>query len=235
MEYDKNQSTGDTHPRHRLEHEYGEIVCGKNCKEWIKEWYKWAYDTGANQFITPSSGKPSFKPECQGQLTNLKDSEEGIWFLAYPMFEYTLLGTVIKNVNLPAGILHILAPVYNCHPSRELHPYVTDDDELVKIAKQDVDKVHYLEMNLDGMNLGGCRVPIEEPFPINLKRDNVFGTEAGTTNFISDGYWIFLKELTPGDHVLRLKGYSTVWRLDVEFHLGVTGPRKSGVRSTYPA
>jgi hypothetical protein len=235
MEHDKtHKSTGDTHPRHQLEHEHDEVVCGKDCKEWIKEWYKWAYETGVNPFVLPDPDKPSFKPESRGQRLKLNNTEEGVWFLANPMFSYTSTGTVVKVVNLPCGILHFLAPVYNCHPSKELHPYVKNTDDLVKIAKEDVDKVYYLEINLDGINLGGCRVPIEEPFPINLKSDNIFGLNGEvTTKFVSDGYWIFLNELKPGDHILRLKGYSTVYKSDVEFHLGVAGPCKSTSKSRY--
>jgi hypothetical protein len=227
-----HHGSGDAHPRHTLEHEHDEVVCGKDCTGWIMEWYKWAYSTGENVFrFQPDN--PSFAPETRGQKINLERSEEGIWFLAYPMYNYTSTGTVIRYVNLPPGILHFLVPVYNCHPSTELHPSIQDDHDLFQIAKDDVDKVYYLEMNLDGFNLGGCRVPIEESFPVTLGRNNIFGVNSGPTRFVSDGYWVFLNELKPGDHILRLKGYSTVYKLDVEFHLGVTGPG-GPTRRPYP-
>ena len=222
-------SSSDTHPRHKFEHEHDDVVLGLDCTGWIKEWYKWAFETGGdNVFLMPSPDKMSFLPEVSGQALNKggTNKEEGVWFLGYPFFNYTSEGTVIRNVNLPCGRLHFLAPVYNSHPSKELYPSIKSNQDLFKIAQDDVDKVYYLEVNLDGVNLSGCRVPIKQPFSIQLSKNSVMGIQSAQMNIVSDGYWIFIKELPLGDHILRLKGYSPLYKLDVEFHLSVRGPCK---------
>ena len=38
------------------------------------------------------------------------------------------------------------------------------------------------------------------------------------------GYWIWLKPLTLGDHLLHLHGKSRNYELDMKFDLSVTGP-----------
>ena len=126
--------------------------------------------------------------------------------------------------------------MYNCNPGREQYPS-KNDDQLFQMAKDDVDSVYHLEMNLDGINLGGLRAPIRRPFEIAVPaRGNILGIPPyrsrgkNTIHIVSDGYWVWLKELFPGDHILRLKGYSPVYRLDVEFHLFVRGPKAKAAR-----
>lgn len=228
---------GDTHPRHQVEHEHDEKVCNLDCTAWIKEWYKWLFAKpyDSNPLYITGEDRGAVEPEEEGQGNNIKCSngEESVWFLTPPMFSYSSSATIIKHVNLPLGKWHFLASPYNCHASRELFPSLTSDQDLFQIAKRDVDSVYQLEMTLDGRNLGGCRVPIEKSFAIKLPLEhNILGLRSNelqkgnVMNIVSDGYWIFLGELSPGDHILTLKGYSPVYKLDVEFRLYVRGPRR---------
>ena len=97
---------------------------------------------------------------------------------------------------------------------------------MFKIAQEDVDKVYYLEVNLDGINLSGCRVPIKQPFSIQLPKDSAMGIPSGPIDIVSDGYWIFIKELPLGDHILRLRGYCKAF---VSTQCGISSWRKGSV------
>lgn len=225
---------GDTHPRHEWEHEHDDRVCGLNCTEWVMEWFKWIfskdYETTPLFLATQERDLAAVEPE-KGQGNNIKSEQESVWFLIPPMYSYNTTGTVIKRVNLPLGKWHFLASPYLAYASKELFPSVSPSD-LFDIAKSDVDNVYKLEITLDGVNLGGCRVPIEEPFEVKFPtRKNILGlkpnevSSGNTMKMVADGYWIWVKELPPGDHILALKGYSAVYKLDTEFHLYVRGPK----------
>lgn len=234
MNEDSDDDVEDTHPRHLYEHEHHDRIAGLNCVGWIKEWYKWAFKEAYDKYFT-TSGQGLLEPE-EDQGNGIKDKSDpqvSVWFLAFPMYSYTTNGPVQKYVNLPTGKWHFLAPVYNAHPSKEMYPSIRTNDELFGLAKSDVDDVYYLEVNLDGYNLAGCRVPIKKPFEIKISKNNAFGLasaelgEGNSMNIVSDGYWIWIKELPPGDHILRLKGYSRRYKLDVEFNLYVRGPGRN--------
>jgi len=221
---------GDTHMRHEVEHEHKDEVAGRNCTEWVMEWFKWIfkkdYETSP-LFLPDQKDVGAVEPdEDQGKI---KKGQESVWFLVPPMLSYNNSNTIIKRVNLPLGKWHFLASPYHAFASKQLFPSVAANN-LFHMSKSDVDKVYKLEITLDGVNLAGCRVPINTPFPVNLPSNrNILGLKSeelrngNTMDIVTDGYWIWLKELPPGDHILALKGYSPLYRLDTEFHLYVRG------------
>ena len=221
--------SGDTHIRHMLEHEHEDRVVNKDCTDWVKEWFKWIftkdYDTNP-LFLPDRQDIGAVEPdEDQGKINK---GQESVWFLVPPMLSYNTAGTVIKRVNLPLGRWHFLASPYLSFASKQQLPSVPVN-KLFDVAKHDVDKVYKLEITLDGINLAGCRVPIKTPFDVTLPHRNVLGIKPAELkngngmDLVADGYWIWLKELPPGDHILALKGYSPVYKLDTEFHLYVRG------------
>jgi hypothetical protein len=239
-----NTSMRDAHHRRQLEHDYDkDKVCNHDCIWWIKEWYNYVYrwpynnsplrltydDLGA---FVPKEGSPE-KEQWKMSAGESDDAtcKESVWFLAYPIFNYNPTETVTKHVTLPLGKWHFLVPLYNCHPSTQLYPSIKSANELFQMAKSDVDKAYHVQATLDGIHLTGCRISIDKPFTIKLPQGdlNTFGVpdkELGpenTMDIVSDGYWIWLKELPCGDHILELKNHSSVYHVDIKFYLYVRG------------
>jgi len=58
---------------------------------------------------------------------------------------------------------------------------------------------------------------IQSPlFSVTLPEDNIFGVTAGPTQAVSDGYWVFLSPLSPGNHEIHFRGAT------VDFTIGST-------------
>jgi hypothetical protein len=224
-----------------LEHEPEDHVCNDKdkdkdgIKDWIKRWYQWALSESWERTVfrrrpdDRDAVEPDGRQEVNRCRENVKCCDAGVWFLAVPELSSTSGGRIRKYVNLPLGKWHFLAPVYDCHPSKEFYPSMNYVN-LFNMAERDVDSATGIEITLDGQVLGGCRVPIKEPFQIRLDDNNIFGVRRGELdqqefmNMVSDGYWVWLKELPVGDHILRTKAFSPVYELDAEYYLFVRGP-----------
>jgi hypothetical protein len=232
-----------THRNKNLEHEPDDQVCARKDKdgleEWIKRWYQWALSESWERtvFRRRSDDRSAIEPDGSQEDNRCREAERfcdaGVWFLAVPELSSTSRGTIRKYVSLPLGKWHFLAPVYDCHPSNEFYPSVKSPKDLFDMAKKDVNSATVHQISLDGQVLGGCRVPIEDPFPIRLNDNNIFGIRRGELdqqefmNIVSDGHWVWLKELPVGDHILRTKASSPVYELDAEYYLFVRGPGKN--------
>jgi hypothetical protein len=71
------------------------------------------------------------------------------------------------------------------------------------------DHVTTLMASVDGvsiLNLQGYRIQ-SPPFNFTLSYNNILGMPANTTTeAVADGYWVFLKPLSPGVHKIIFKG-----------------------------
>ena len=238
----------DLHPRHEVEHRYNDRVCNCDIVTWIREWYSWALSKPRDAEYRSPEDVGVYEPVTEGQGTiRCPRMEKGsrveeccqqsVWFLGFPMMsDYGLGRTAVKNVNLPLGRWHFLAPVYLCHPSRELLPS-KNLNQLIDLAKSDVNTVYDIEIKLDGVNLAGSRIRIEKPFNVEFQESdrNFFGVRSrelsrgtkgqpNSMNIVSDGYWVWIKELPPGDHILITRSYSPVYIIDRQYNLYVRGP-----------
>ena len=226
--------TGDergTHPAGAIEHGHNDVVCGKNCTEWVKSWMTWMLTQPVENspFLLQYNNPSAFEVD-ESQVENESDEEgNSIWFLAGPPYGSREAGTFSKWVVLPPNRKwHILASPFTSYISKEEYPSIPTDG-LYSRAKKDVDSVYKLEATLDGLNLAGCRVPIDKPFPIeDVPQKNVLGLSPhelkeckGIVKMCSDGYVFWLKPLPPGLHLLHLLAYSPTYEFDVKFQLNV--------------
>jgi hypothetical protein len=105
----------------------------------------------------------------------------------------------------------ILFPVANAacligHPC--LSPKVTDINQLKQEVSHFVDLVKFREASLDGQSIDLSHARVQSPlFKTKVAVDNPFGEppEAKATTAFADGYWVLLKPLSIGDHVLHFK------------------------------
>ena len=74
------------------------------------------------------------------------------------------------------------------------------ESDLRSCAKADQDKATNLQVTVDG-------VWVQSPlFNVTIPKDNVIGSPPGTTQAVSDGFWILLKPLPVGKHQIHFSG-----------------------------
>ena len=141
----------------------------------------------------------------------------------------TLFCEVQVRINIPPGKWSILATPYVAGASTDIFPSKSDED-LIKLVEADVEGIYELYATLDGIRVTGCTVKTEKPdeaFEIDVPEYNILGIDAGeegkSIKMVQNGYWLWLKPLPAGDHLLHLHGYSKNYQLDVKYQLMVAG------------
>jgi hypothetical protein len=224
---------GDDHPYKNLQHPHYEKVFGKDCKGWMIEWISWLLEISyedtplINKQVNPfDKGYDSLRPAKEG-------ADEGIMFLAAPVYGSSANAYSNSLEIIPLGKWHLFFSPYMIYNSKLEYPSL-NENELYNLAKRQVDSVYRLEVLVDGLSLECCRVPIlpldNAIVPIHEK--NVLGishAEIKNANesikIIGDGYGCFLNPLDPGLHILSFKAYSTTYSLDTQIQLNVRGPK----------
>lgn len=173
------------------------------------KWWQWAFSIPANENpVADDTGKNCNK----GDLGKL-------FFLA---------GTTGGSAERDCTISHlqaVLFPVINneCSLLEGNGPTIKD---LKKCNNDIVGKVSHVEASLDGTNIDLSHARVQSPpFKLNVIEDDVFGLQgSGTTISVADGYWVLLRPLSVGDHLLHFKGAIESFNFEVEvtYHLKVT-------------
>src|SRR5262249_41628433 len=141
-----------------------------------------------------------------------------VWFLAG-----NFGGEVTRKCSVPAGKA-IFFPVVN---QGQGAPADKANEEFLRaLAKAVMDTAHDLEVIVDGKPLKDVMsYRVQSPlFTFNApekEADAVIPTGTGKQKTVVDGYWVMLKPLTPGEHVVRFKGKvkRTRFSLDVTYKL----------------
>jgi hypothetical protein len=183
--------------------------------DWTAKWWQWIFSVpGRDNPLTDSSG------------INCAQKQNGpVWFLTG-----TTGGKVERACTIPSGIA-ILAPVMNAECSFLEFPSVKTASDLIDCSQEDNDHTINLKTTLDGRqlkNLENYRVT-SPLFNITIPQDNVLGAPSGNTRMVSDGFWVFLMPLTPGNHTLQFGGETpgnpttgtNNFGVDVTYHITV--------------
>jgi hypothetical protein len=188
---------------------------GITWEDWTVRWWQWllSIQKENNPGLDPTGAK--FDP-------NQRDPN--VIFLAG-----TFEGHAERKYVIPAG-KSILFPIVNFTTSYTEEPQLKTESELISCAKEDIDSIVKKEVIIDGLKL--CDIEkyrVQSPvFDLVYPEDNVFGFVHGPTKAISDGYWIFLKSLTPGIHEIYACGscYSGRTTESITWNLEVRGNEK---------
>jgi hypothetical protein len=164
---------------------------GLSYGQWTAKWWQWVHSI-------PTANNPMLDQTGE-DCTQAQNQTGPIWFLAG-----TGGGSVERTCTLPAGKA-ILLPIINVVGVRTAGE---TEEELLTGIKESIDTISTLEASVDGIplqNLSNYR--IQSPFfNDTLPNDNLLGVPEGTYPAISDGYWVFLEPLPPGQHEIRLRG-----------------------------
>jgi hypothetical protein len=161
--------------------------------EWTARWWQWAYSI-------PRDVHPAY--DDSGKYCAQRQSGP-VWFLA-GTFEHP----AERYCTIPADKA-ILLPILNSECSYAEFPGLNSEEELRQCAKQMQDSIVHLEASIDGVPVSGLeQYRIQSSlFNLTLGQNNILELPANTTTqAISDGNWLFLKPLSPGDHVIYFKG-----------------------------
>jgi hypothetical protein len=194
-------------------------TAGFKTKDWSAQWWQWAYGT-------PESSSPLF--DDTGPYAAI--GQRGpVWFLCGA---FNLSGTVTRTITIPAG-KSLFFPVLAQEVDNLGSPSTTTD-QLYSDAAAFVATVDLLvtTCTVDGVaitDLSKRRV-ISSVFEYTAGPGtipvNEFGATAGeiVTKTVSDGYWVMLKPLTVGSHILHFGGAVTgpgAYTQDVTYNITV--------------
>jgi hypothetical protein len=181
---------------------------GRTYGEWTAEWWKWliSMPTEENPLNDPTGER------CAEQQSG------PVWFLVGSGG-----GKAERSCTIPAGVA-VLIPAINVECSFAEDASLKTEDDLRACAMEDQDLVTQYGGTLDGVDLEVHRVQ-SPAFNLTFPANNIFTAQEGPTRAVSEGYWIFLKPLSPGEHELHAEG------LLVDYT--VTGPVNLVEDSTY--
>ena len=179
----------------------GSSVAGQSLAEWTADWWRWAFET----------------PTGQNPLADTTGANAGVnqpknvFFLAG-----NFGGTTVRTVTIPTGT-RVFFPVLN---------YVAFEEgtveEMRAAAAASVADPREMHATVDGAPVGGdilSHREISPVFDIELPADNIIGLPPRVYEpAVSDGYWLMLSPLKPGEHTINFGGTGN----DGSFTLDVT-------------
>jgi hypothetical protein len=186
---------------------------GTPYNEWTSIWWTWLISIP----VSESPAADSTGGFCA------KNQTGPVWFLAG-----TFQGSAERTCEIPAG-KGILFPVFNAECSFAEYPNFRTDSELSQCAREAIDKVTFVQASIDGVEIQNISRTQSPLFNVTFPQENIFGVQAGPSRAVSDGFWIFLQPLSPGNHEINFKGalvdYTTTGVVtvtnDVTYHLTV--------------
>lgn len=172
---------------------------GRPWEWWIAAWSKW-------MFSIPKKKNPGL--DTTGKYGSENQNNRRVWFLAGTFGNHKL---VKRRVAIPYG-RSILFPVLVKEDSFEEDQDLATEKELIDRSKKATDKVQDLEVTIDGeqlKNLKRFRV-VSEVFYLTFPPNNVYDVAPRRTKSVCDGFWVFMKPLRVGQHVIYFRGETQV-------------------------
>jgi hypothetical protein len=102
----------------------------------------------------------------------------------------------------------ILIPIINSvHLLSESLSFKSDSDLEAKV-RNEADNVTEMNLTIDGLQLSELKKYRihTSAFDVIIPDDNIWGVKPGKTRAAGDGYWIFLRPLSPGRHTIESLG-----------------------------
>jgi hypothetical protein len=181
---------------------------GVSYAEWTAKWWQWVLSIPAkNNPINDNNG------------INCAINQSGpVWFLAG-----TGRGAAERNCTISTGKA-ILFPILNYGATFADEPTIKSEQELISLAKREMDVISSLEVTVDGVKLNGLeRYRVRSPiFDVVLPEINLFGGTPGPTRGVADGYWLFLEPLFKGKHKIHSFGSCLAGKINIGVNYDIT-------------
>jgi hypothetical protein len=178
----------------------------RSWQEWTTRWWRWF-------LTTPREIHPAY--DCSGEHSVMNQKEEKVFFLAG-----TTGGRAERAITIPSGKA-VLFPVINFVTSYSENPTLKTEAEMISYAKSNIDDITKKEVNMNGISM-----PVSEeqrvqspPFDFSFPTNNIYGVKAGQTRGAGDGYWIFLRPLPVGRHIIRTFGSCLSGKIQIDVNI----------------
>ena len=183
---------------------------GKTWERWTREWWQWLLSI-------PKEINPANSRVYQNFVIN-----NNVIFLAGVDSN---TGPVERTIIIPSQKA-ILFPIINFITSYLEDPEIRSDEDLISFTKSNIDDIRIKQARIDEININADyehRV-FSNIFDLYLPPNNLYDTESGLTKACADGYWCFLKSLSPGKHKIQTSGSCLAGRvkINVTYNLNVT-------------
>jgi hypothetical protein len=170
---------------------------GVSYGKWTARWWQWFLST-------PRSINPVL--DETGRFAHVNQPAKDVWFLAGKLAD--------KNRRLPMRFCKvptgrsILFPVINCEANPLEYTDLMSDQDLIDRVKNDEDTIIKKECFVDGAQISTQRIKSDPSvFNVKIDEDNSVNVEGGQiTRASADGYWVFLKPLPWGEHIISFEG-----------------------------
>jgi hypothetical protein len=187
---------------------------GKTYGNWTVEWWRWA-------LAIPKSINPVL--DRTGEYAGVDQQNKDVLFLTGKLADEER--SVPNRCCTISTKKSILFPVINCESNQLEHPELRTHQDIIERVKRDEDTIIKKECFVDGKKIPVQRVKSDPTiFELSMVKDNLFNVKGGeSTCASSDGYWVFLKPLPIGKHVISFKGSCEYGRLNsgAIYHLEV--------------
>ncbi|HEY9386506.1 MAG TPA: hypothetical protein VIP70_05670 [Nitrososphaeraceae archaeon] len=168
---------------------------GQSWERWAVIWYKWLISI-------PKKENPCL--DETGKYCSVNQNNKNVWFLA------GTFGNIIpvkRKCTIPSRKA-ILLPLLVKEDSFAEDLDLKTEAELVTRARDAMDRVLYMEATIDGEkveHLEKYRVE-SEVFDLTFPEDNTYDVRPGVTRSVCNGFWLFIKPLEKGKHLLYFRG-----------------------------
>lgn len=193
---------------------------GKSYEDWSIKFWQWIYGT-------PATNHPIL--DETGEYCGENQDDDPVFFLAFSSG-----GSAERTCDVPAGKA-ILIPV-NVVACTFAEFDVETEEELHTCAEEDESSNPGLFLSVNGQEVREIekyRVH-SRAFDIIIPSDPLVG-EPGTTRGVSDGYWIILEPLSPGEHEIHFKASLSdpvtnilFYSDELRYHLNIAEAEESG-------
>jgi hypothetical protein len=184
---------------------------GKTWEQWTIEWWQW--------FLSYPKKINSAYP---GTGLNFAFHNNNVIFLAGVDSN---IGPVERTITIPSQKA-ILFPIINFITSYLEDPEIRCDEDLISSTKSNIDDIRIKQVRVDETNIltGNESRVFSNIFTLHFPPNNLYDIESGFTRACADGYWCFLKSLSPGEHKIYTFGSCLAGRIKIEvtYYLNVT-------------
>jgi hypothetical protein len=172
---------------------------GRSWNEWAATWCKW-------MLSIPKMYNPSLDKTGKYCCTDQNFNE--VWFLTGT---FGNVDPVVRRCKIPLGRA-ILFPILEKEDSLAEDSDLLTDSDLISRSKDATDRVIYINASIDGQKIDDLsRYRFQSPvFDLTFPHDNVYNVKPGLTRSVCDGYWVFIKPLSIGPHVIHFKGENLI-------------------------
>lgn len=172
------------------------VPYGETYGHWTVKWWQWALSI-------PKSINPLV--DRTGEYSHINQPSKDVWFLAGNLADESM-NLPNRFSRIPSG-RSILIPVINCEANPLEYPELKTERDIIERVKSDEDTIVRRECSVNGKGISAQRIKSDPLiFELRINEDNPINVTGGTVHASADGFWVFLRPLSIGEHTISFRG-----------------------------